>query len=273
MKSNNEPRMTLLFMGLAIILLAVSPLPRADSFAQSILDARVIEQSSFIFQGTIIKLKAVTLPIVPASENTIVVKVDEIIEAPKLLGDFTGQEITVLVRDPPTLRVGARGIFFARGWLLGEGIAVQEVGRFMDLRTEIIAARQTLADQTMEKRLASADLVVVGKVAEIKPVAEPGPSRPITEHDPQWQEAVVEIETVLKGDVALKRIVLWFPGSLDVAWVNVPRFKVDQEGIWILRHVLRDLLGQQHPNYRKFSQRCELPAERQLHHQHAPQCR
>jgi len=42
------------------------------------------------------------------------------------------------------------------------------------------------------------------------------------------------VSAVLKGDSSLQEVVVLFPGSRDIAWVNAPRFRVGQEGIWIL---------------------------------------
>jgi hypothetical protein len=180
------------------------------------------------------------MPVVPVSDNTIIVKVGEVLEVPTLLSDYAGKEITVYVKDPTTRNEGEQSIFFTQGWLLGEGIAVQEVGHLqgenvIELRKKIADARQIIADQDLEDRIVKAGLVVVGKVSEIKAITEQGRPGPISEHDPQWQEAILEIETVLKGDGSLKKIAVRFPGSIDVAWVGVPKFNAGQEGIWILQ--------------------------------------
>jgi hypothetical protein len=94
---------------------------------------------------------------------------------------------------------------------------------------------QNVTDQDLRKHIADADLVIVGKVVEVRAMVEPTERRPISEHDPQWQEAVVEVETVLKGSVSLKSMTILFPGTLDVAWFGVPRFRFDHQGIWIVK--------------------------------------
>lgn len=249
MKSTGKRRMIGLPKGLVIallvcgicLLLVVSwayPAPAAQPGPVIALE-ELVSQSTFIFDGTVTKLEAATMPAVSVSDNTIVVTIDRIYQTPEFLGDYTGREITVLVKNPRSLRAGEQATFFAKGWLLGEGVAVQEVGRLkrgsvMDLGEQIAAVRQTISDRDLQKRIASADVVVVGKVANVKAVAEPRRPGPITEHDPQWSEANLEVDTVLQGDASLRRILVLFPGTLDVAWVHVPKFRVGQEGIWIL---------------------------------------
>jgi hypothetical protein len=42
----------------------------------------------------------------------------------------------------------------------------------------------------------------------------------ISEHAPDWQEAVIAVQSVLKGASRAKEIVVRFPGSLDVMWAD-----------------------------------------------------
>lgn len=200
----------------------------------------LVRQSTFIFKGTVIKLQSATMPTVPISERTVVVKVDGILQTPTLLeSHIMGKQVTVEVRDHRALKEGQQMIFFATGWLLGESIAMQEIGRlpiekWNGLRNKIIAKHQMIANQQLQKRIESADIVVVGKVLQRKIADKQGETRPLTEHDPAWEEATIQVESVLKGGVVQENVVFRFSGSMDVAWVNAPKFNAGQEGIWIL---------------------------------------
>jgi hypothetical protein len=57
----------------------------------------------------------------------------------------------------------------------------------------------------------------------------------ISEHDPDWQEAIVEVESEITGARDGQEIVIRFPGSLDVAWYGFPKFKPGQEGTFFLQ--------------------------------------
>lgn len=200
----------------------------------------LVQQSTFIFVGTVTKHHAVTMPIVPVSDSTIVLMVDQILEAPKILGDFAGIEITIKIKSIPVPKIDEQAVFFAKGWLLGEGIAVEEVGRLKkenlkNLLRQIAVARKNIADKILKDRIIIANLIVVGKIASIKEPTKPTEADLITEHYALWQEARLEIEEVLKSDKSLKSISLFFPGTKDVAWIEAPRFKVHQKGIWILQ--------------------------------------
>jgi hypothetical protein len=57
----------------------------------------------------------------------------------------------------------------------------------------------------------------------------------ISEHVPNWREAVIEVQSVVKGDVpANKRVIVLFPQGNDILWKHSPKFQVGQEGTWML---------------------------------------
>ena len=139
------------FLSIAFFLLLV-----AGAEAQTKLNEWV-RQSSFIFQGTVLKLKASTMDIVPAADDTIVVRLDEALKTPSELGDLRGKELTIKVKHPDALKENQSVIFFARGWLLGDGIALQEVGSLsessmVEIRKQIQSIDQSNADQDLGKR-------------------------------------------------------------------------------------------------------------------------
>lgn len=102
--------------------------------------------------------------------------------------------------------------------------------------------RPPLSDAQLRSRAQTADLIIVGRVTQIRPMAVGvGVPRRISEHDPNWQEAVIEVREALKG-LAADRVVVRFPGTMDVAYFGVPKFQAGQEGTFILQ---RDKLSGQ----------------------------
>ena len=65
---------------------------------------------------------------VPVTESTAVVTVDEVVQAPPMLANRAGRDITILLSDPAQVQEGQQATFFTIGWIIGEDIAVQEVG-------------------------------------------------------------------------------------------------------------------------------------------------
>jgi len=194
-------------------------------------------KANFVFEGTIKKLKAATMSEVPLSERTAIVRVDKVINGPPDLTGFLGQEITVELSGNPAVHAGQRMIFHTNGWIFGASVAV------LSLREEPIksaAAKQRAAGR-VPAHFSDADLVVSGRVIDVRIPANAGATRkrttktpPITEHDPVWREAVIQVDDVLKGKQTSKQVTVRFPDSSDVMFHGVPRFEAGQEGYFML---------------------------------------
>src|SRR3954463_12451689 len=81
---------------------------------------------TFVFKGTIKKLKSATMDEVPLSDRTAIVTVEQIIKGPPDLAAFLGQKITVELADA-NARAGEQLIFYAIGWIYGASVAVRSV--------------------------------------------------------------------------------------------------------------------------------------------------
>jgi hypothetical protein len=90
-----------------------------------------------------------------------------------------------------------------------------------------------------------ASVVISGKIVAVglpAPAAVAGASAGessaggrISEHDPFWREAVVEVQNVHKGSTGKNQVVLRFPSSTDVRWYHAPKFHAGQQGVFSLR--------------------------------------
>jgi len=219
-------------------------------------DQSQLEQGArFIFQGTVVKTKAATMSQVPVSPRTVVVRVDQITQAPPALKQFAGREITVELDKTSKVKEGQRATFYTNGWLFGEGLAVRSIGQKTVQRVAAAAAAaasarepaRAQAERDLKDRVDAADVVVSGRVSQVRLPAQPPAARalaaagepvpedgPISEHDPLWREAVIEVDDVIKGSHEPKTVVVRFPSSTDVRWHKVPKFHAGQEGIWVL---------------------------------------
>ncbi|HET6929187.1 MAG TPA: hypothetical protein VFI45_02610 [Candidatus Acidoferrum sp.] len=222
-------------------------LATAVTASQEITDdaIAVSKQSSIIFLGTVQLQGETSFADVPKSTYTIVVRVDLILKKPTAVMLREGENVTVLVKDPAKFPRGAHAKFYTDGWIFGSGVSVKELGH--EIRETILAANEErilserinrqIEDQDLRSRVNSADIIVVAQVLEIRPWAAPSSDtrrRYISEHDPQWQEAVLEIQEALKGAESHLKIVLRFASSYDVAWVNSPKFKPGEQRLFLL---------------------------------------
>ena len=209
---------------------------------------------TFVFKGTIKKLKSATMKDVPVNDRTAIVTVDQIIEAPPGLADYNGQDITVQLSGRTKVSVGQEMIFHTISWMYGDSIAVQALSQepVKSSHTAMLAAASDPAERHVQRRTRErfddADLVVSGKVVAVRLPAETAqglrgtsaaasdqiPGGPVSEHDPKWREAVVEVDDVHKGSHKKKQVVVRFPASTDVMWYGAPKFHPGQQGYFML---------------------------------------
>lgn len=212
------------------------------------------DEARFVFRGTVQRLRAATMSRIKDTDDTIVVTVDQIIRGPEACKDFVGRQITVQKSGNVGFQQSANGIFYTNVSIFGESLAVTLVSFEPGDATgptlqAALAAQQdpakTLERDDMTNRVASADLVVSGRVTAVQLVGDPAPAaaavqstepqlEPISEHAPLWQEATVQVDSVLKGSHGDSTVRIRFPASTDVRWHRAPKLSPGQEGVFIL---------------------------------------
>jgi len=203
-------------------------------------------RSSFVFQGTIEKLRASTLSI-PTESGTAVVRIDDIIESTPNLRSFRGKQVTVRLLRPEQEREQTTRIFFTEPYSFGRTIGVTENGSLPvsaanGLRETLVKTHQELADDALAERLRLAQSVVVARVVRISPAPEFEKGRGVedSEHDPIWRVAVLAVTKTLKNERTTTASVR-FAASRDVMWYGTPKLKPEQEGIFLLqRNVMKE---------------------------------
>lgn len=209
------------------------------------------EEATFVFRGTVKKLKSATMHAVPVDENTAVVHVEQVMESPKSLLHTAGQDITVQLAGRSKPKAGAEYVFHATGWIFGEGVAVRALSQEPVARKHqaLMERAGEPAEHGMSRRLKqrvdSADLVVSGQVLAVRlPAgavearraagAVPITQRPVSEHDPKWREAVIAVDKVHKGQHSTEEVTVMYPSSHDVRWFKAPKFQAGQKGFFVL---------------------------------------
>src|SRR5437879_571868 len=165
---------------LAGILSTVLLTPSGAGFPQEQNNQSALaKQSSIIFSGTVSQLAAVSFVGVPQSPQTIVVRVDSVLKKPPAVSLKKGDNITVEVKDPSAFQQGAQATFYAEGWIFGSGVAVKELGHDFNAGGGTPAEKaltaehargelqQQSSDQALQDRIASSDLVVIGRVTDV----------------------------------------------------------------------------------------------------------
>ena len=200
---------------------------------------RFTPQSHLIFTGTSLVLNSSTFDIEDVS-GLAIVRVDEVISSADVFRNLAGELVTVRLEDPSKIQVGQQRVFFTRSWHFGESIGLHEVGSvaapdargWAQMLEEIPRVQEQQSDRELVQLLDSAEMVVRGRVVEVRRADIP---RTASEHDPDWREADIRIERVLKGDSRQNTITILFPASEDVMWYRAPHFQPGMEGILLLK--------------------------------------
>lgn len=211
----------------------------AEARAQSAdVTTAELQQTEFVFVGRVTKTEGVVFPELSAEVRLAEVTVEEVIAKPESSVVRPQDRVFVAFGDPfPELNARLR--VFGAALSYGTAIAMREVARqeappstmsAEDVTEERTEVREDLNEAKLEQALDASVAAIVGKVVSIQDL--PWQNR-VTEHDPLWTDAVVEVTSWIKGGAA-QRVVVQFPASYDVDWFDVPKLKPGMEWTFFL---------------------------------------
>lgn len=199
---------------------------------------RLTRSSELTFRGTLLQVGSGNIAGLAPDKRLAVVRVEEVIRTSAGLGDFQGQDLTIRLQGAGA-QVGEEAVFYARPWRVGENLAVAEVGRLRGdanpraVREQTAAADRQAGVESVARQLAQADLVVTGEVISTRPAQLDRQALGSAE-DPEWWEAVLRVDAVLRGTPPGTEVVLLFPNQPAGTWAQVPKLEVGWEGLWLL---------------------------------------
>jgi hypothetical protein len=208
-------------------------------------------QAGFVFEAQVEQVGASAVSGFPTSSETAVVSITSILKSSPALAGYGGLQVTVQLQPPVTLQAGQRAVFFTEGVYFGDGLVVREIGNapagLPTMEAQMSSAAQAVEDSDMTERLAQADLVVTGTASEpARFVSAPAGGGQVSEHDPDYFNVTITVETVEKGAATPGQTVqVLFANSKDIAWYRSPKIKAGDHGVWLLQN--RDLSGKPVP--------------------------
>jgi len=191
--------------------------------------SELVRDSTFIFSGTVLELRAPSGPIVMPNEQLITVRLDQSMRVDPVLGDLRGETIIVAVSSTEQLEAGQQAVFFANSAVHGHRIAVREVAHVDVGQADLVAtAIAQLPQRHLLDRLQDAIVVVDATITKIDP-----PGFTFDQHDGLWATAHMQIRATLKG-TAPSPPVLYFATAEWPPFDRMPRLRHRQRGIFIL---------------------------------------
>lgn len=192
------------------------------------LHAHHMVEHKLVFTGTVLRVQETD------GGSRAEVRIERIDDKPAAVSLRAGQIVTVLAAEPQAFELDQLRRFVTEPVIYGDRLTVR------------LLSAQAAADRAIEplaQALRTAEIVVTGKVVEIRPAprAAFAATLRVTEHDPQWHDAVVEIERITKGAPAMiradgkRQIVVRFAKSMDVRFYRMPKFTLGQEGVFLLQ--------------------------------------
>ena len=190
-----------------------------------------LRQSSIIFTGTVQEINKSTVKGIPSTDLPVIVKVEEMEVKPDAVTLPKSGLITVLMNKGSEINQRDNYRFYGLGYIFGNELAITEVGHEPPDKTQQ-DLKKTKQDLLIKDHMKKSNLVASGTVQEIR---VPGEGKPgiDSEHDPEWKEAVVILENVIKGP-QVKKVIIRFPASNDIAWYKIPKLQQGERGTFIL---------------------------------------
>jgi len=168
------------------------------------------------------------------------IHVEMIFRGADTIGPFTNQDVLIL--RPPGAQT-RHAIFFVTPVNYGKLMTAREDGELApleNLRTfsdALARADRAASDKKLSELLASAETVVVARVARTVDLMA---DWRMSEHDPRWSVAALEIVRTLKSEPRTNNVA--FARSDDVRWFRSPKLHPGDEAIFLLRHDNGNLL-------------------------------
>jgi len=211
--------------------------------AQDDTAAALAERSAIVLRGKVVKTNASAEPTLAASRQTAIVMVQETLAGQEIVGDQNGRTATVVLHSPDRLKVGDEALFFGNPRFMGQSLTLADEGEIPagkgaaaavdDARRGIQARR----DRPVRERLEVSALVFRGTVESVRPLAAgAGPSNKEpagSEHDPEWQVAMVRVVSPLRGGKAGDTVAVIFAASRDIVWFAAPKLSQGQDAIFV----------------------------------------
>jgi hypothetical protein len=185
--------------------------------------------SSIIFSGRVEKPEASTTGL-PASKDTAIVRIDEVLFQPASLAPLSRQAVTVRFRQGGAPAIGQQAVFFTTLYAGGESIGLDAVGVVRDMppdnaKATLAKARDVILDEDIAARVATSPLVVAGVVRAVRRLPVPDNER-VSEHDPEWALAELSIDSNVKGALPnQKTMTVYFASSRDALYTLWPKLR------------------------------------------------
>ncbi|MBV8103914.1 MAG: hypothetical protein JO223_04680 [Hyphomicrobiales bacterium] len=210
---------------------------------------RLVAAAGFIFRGGgEHHWKGETPPIPPEAGEIVAVRIEHVLRSTPVLRGLAGREAFVITRRADAVRQSRSLILFTECISLGQQLLLREIDHVEasdQTSREVAEAIGEEDERPLRERIAGAELIVTGDVAESEPTESA--RSPKGEHDPILQLARVVVKSVLKGRKPAGKLEVLFASSIDIAWFKSPKLHPGASGIFLLRRARENEFADEAP--------------------------
>jgi hypothetical protein len=211
---------------------------------------RLAPRLSYVFDGTVTARRVSDVPNAPASPNLMTVRVNRALQCPHGVGDYTGEQLTVLGLDSLSPPIGSRNWFLASGWITGSGLAVAELSHVPLTTTDTGAAfvrqyataLQLNADSAFAEEAAAARAIVTGVVVSTRGIGGDPRVQRQSQAEITWLHADIVATRVFRGDSMPPGTVVsaLVPSKAGSPLMSVPTVMLGENALFLLKWLASD---------------------------------
>jgi hypothetical protein len=207
-------------------------------FSQKQIEKK-IGGSPLVFVGTVKKIGASNLRALKANDQLALIEINTVATVPKAFIGITGTTVTVKLPAKTRLKKGDTRVFYAKGLLHGENLALEATSiDTVEADHRLLVKRVRDARTTIERneRLShvnNAVLVVEGRVVKMEE-AEINKLFPLHHNAPYWVATSINISKIIKGKYDGKSIVVFINKAGEEKTDARPEVEIGKTGVWMV---------------------------------------
>jgi hypothetical protein len=199
-----------------------------------------VDQSKFVFIGTIKKIGASNLAALEADKQLILVEINKVANAPGAFVGTVGTTVTVKIPASAKLKSGETKLFFTNKLMYAENlaleaIAIEQVDKDYDHSVKTV--KKAIANLEREEQLArisKAILIVEGRVIRMEE-SEFNNKYSLSFKSPFWIMFIIQISRVIKGKYKGKTIEVFINKGGETEEATPLEIEIGKTGLWSIK--------------------------------------
>jgi hypothetical protein len=208
-------------------------------FSQKQIEKK-IGSSPLVFVGTVKRTGASNLRALKANDQLALIEINTVATVPKAFIGITGTTVTVKLPAKTKLKKGDTRVFYAKGLLHGENLALEATSiDTVDADHSLVVKRVRDARTNIERNerlrhVNNAVLIVEGRVVRMEE-ADINKYFPLHHKAPFWISVSINIAKIIKGKYDGKSIAVFINKAGEEKTDTRPEVEIGKTGVWMIK--------------------------------------